>query len=100
MPDRRATFVGGFFRHDSVLDAEVDLPAAKAGGPIWRRSYSADTIRERCELVQFSIEARRAQRPKEAPFLYAPVADTSGKYQTLESRKAALRRYAENFIFV
>ena len=99
-PDRRATFVWGFFPRDAVLDVEVDLPTARAGDSPRRRRYSADTIRERCELVQLSIDARKARRPKEDPFRYAPCADAPDKHWTSESRQAALRRYAEGFIFV
>jgi len=98
--DRRATFVWGFFQHDAVLDVEVDLPATRAGEPARRRRYSADTIRERCELVQLSIDARKARRPKEDSFRYAPCADAADKNWTSESRRAALRRYAEGFIFI
>ena len=97
-PDRRVTFVWGFFRHDAVLDVEVDLPATRAGAPIRRRRYTADSIQERARLVQLAIDARSAHRPGEAPFAYAPCVDAPRN----QGREAAaeLSRYAEGYIFI
>jgi len=99
-PDRRATFVWGFFPRDAVLDVEVDVPAARSGQTPRRRRYSADTIRERSELVRLAIDARRQHRPDEAPFQYAPFVGEPDREWSAESRKTALRGYAEGSIFV
>jgi ectoine hydroxylase-related dioxygenase (phytanoyl-CoA dioxygenase family) len=99
-PDRRATFVWGFFPRDAVLDIEVDVPTIQAGAAPRRRRYSADTIRERCQLVQLAIDARRQHWPAEVPFHYAPLADEEDRQWSANSRKIALRRYAERSIFV
>jgi len=99
-PDRRATFVWGFFGRDAVLDVEVDVPATRAGEPPRRRRYSADTIRERCRIVQLAIDARRQHWSEEQPFRYAPCADEADRRWSAESRKTALHRYAEGSIFI
>ena len=99
-PDRRATFVWGFFRRDAVLDVEVDLPATREGAPTRRRRYTAESIRERSRLVQLAIEARSAHRGGEAPFSYAPFEGEAPLDPTLESLAAALSRYAEGYIFI
>jgi ectoine hydroxylase-related dioxygenase (phytanoyl-CoA dioxygenase family) len=99
-PDRRATFVWGFFRRDAVLDVEVDVPATRDGEAPRRRRYSTDTIRERCQLVQLAIDARRQHRSEEQPFRYTPLADEEDRQWSPESRKAALRRYAAGSIFI
>jgi hypothetical protein len=99
-PDRRATFVWGFFRHDAVLDVEVDLPTTRAGERVRRRRYSADLIRARQEVVQLAIDARRAHRADETAFAYAPLAGRAAGDRTAESRAAALSRYAEGYIFI
>jgi len=97
-PDRRATFVWGFFRNDSVLDVEVDVPATRPGEAPRRRRYTADEIRKRSEIVQLAIDARRQHRPHEDAFRYAPFADEPPR--SLEHRKAALRHYGRDTIFV
>ena len=95
-PDRRVTFVWGFFRRDAVLDVEVDLPATHEGARARRHRYTADAIRERAELVQLAIDARRAHRPQEAPYCYAPTADGAPRTTTSDP----LARYAEGTIFI
>ena len=99
-PDRRVTFVWGFFRRDAVLDVEVDLPATRAGAPVQRRRYSADAIRERAQLVQLAIDARRSHRPEEIPFEYAPVVGETPRERTPESLRQGLSGYAAGYIFV
>jgi len=99
-PDRRVTFVWGFFRRDAVLDVEVDLPATRPGAPVRRRRYTAELIRERSRLVQLAIDARRANRPEEALFSYAPFVDEAPLDRSSESLKAELSRYAEGYIFI
>ena len=98
-PDRRVTFVWGFFRRDAVLDVEVDLPAVRPGAPPRRRRYTAEAIRERGELVQLAIDSRRAHRPEETAYRYAPCADASPDRAGRWS-EAELARYAEGFIFI
>ena len=99
-PNRRVTFVWGFFRHDSVVDVEVDLPATRKGAPIERRRYTADSIRERSELVQLAIEARQSHRHSETPFLYAPFAEGVQRDPASSSQTLALSRYAGDYIFI
>ena len=95
-PDRRVTFVWGFFRHDAVLDVEVDLPATHEGAPSRRRRYTAEAIQERGELVQVAIDARRAHRPQEESYRYRPT--ERGDSQPKGSDR--LSRYAEGTIFI
>jgi len=99
-PDRRVTFVWGFFRRDAVLDVEVALPATRAGAPARRRRYTPELIRERSRLVQLAIDARRAHRPEEAPFPYAPFADETPRERAPESPGVELSRYAEGTLFI
>jgi hypothetical protein len=96
-PDRRATFVWGFFRNDAVLDVEVDMPATRPGDAPRRRRYTADAIRARSEIVQLAIDARKQHRPQEDAFRYAPFSEQPG---SIESRKTALRHYGRDTIFV
>jgi hypothetical protein len=98
--DRRATFVWGFFRNDAVLDIEVDMPATRPGEAPGRRRYTADTIRKRCEIVQLAIDARKQHRPEEEPFRYAPFVEERDPKPKIESKKAALRHYGRETIFV
>lgn len=99
-PDRRATFVWGFFRHDSVLGVEVDVPATSPGAEPRRRRYSPDLIQERCELVQLAIDARHQHRPDEPPFRYTIFSDAEEMHWDADARQAALQKYAEGSIFV
>ncbi len=99
-PDRRVTFVWGFFRRDAVLDVEVDLPATREGAPVRRRRYTAERIRARSRLVQLAIDARRAHRPEEAAFAYAPFVDEAPRDSASGSLEAELSRYAEDYIFI
>ena len=85
---------------DAVLDVEVDLPAPREGEPPRRRRYTEDRIRERSELVQLAIDARRVHRPDEDSFRYAPLADEPSRVRTPEARANTLSRYAEGYIFI
>lgn len=99
-PDRRVTFVWGFFRHDSVLDVEVDLPAPSAGMRPARRRYTAEAIQERSRIVQLAIDARRQHRPDETAYRYAPCAAEADRSWSADERKAELDGYASGTIFV
>ena len=99
-PDRRVTFVWGFFRREAVLGAEVDMPATHPGQPPTRRQYTEDDIRERAELVQLAIDARSAHRPDEAPYAYPPGAGAAGRFRDDASRAEALRGYRDGTIFL
>jgi len=99
-PDRRATFVWGFFRHEAVLGAEVDVPATRPGQPPERRRYTDEAIRERAAIVQLAIEARQEHRPEETPYKYGPGASQAGAFNDSTSRAEALRGYREGTIFI
>jgi len=99
-PDRRVTFVWGFFRRDAVLDVEVDLPKAREDMRAARRRYTADAIRERGEVVQLAIDARYGHRPEEEPYRYAPTDDGRSPDRTPEAVAQMLARYAEEYIFI
>jgi ectoine hydroxylase-related dioxygenase (phytanoyl-CoA dioxygenase family) len=99
-PDRRVTFVWGFFRHDAVLDVEVDMPAPRADIASARRRYTAETIRERSRIVQLAIDARQQHWPDEVAYRYAPCAAEEHRQWSVEERKAELLRYAAGTIFV
>jgi hypothetical protein len=99
-PDRRATFVWGFFRRDAVVDVEVDVPTTRVGEPPRRRRYSSEAIQQRAQILQLAIDARRQHRAEEAPFRYAPCAEDADRHWSAESRKQALHRYAVDSIFM
>jgi ectoine hydroxylase-related dioxygenase (phytanoyl-CoA dioxygenase family) len=99
-PDPRITFVWGFFRRDSVLDAEVDLPMTDPNQKATRRRYREEDLRERQRLVQLAIEARSEHRPDESPYEYAPCLDQAGRYRDEGVRKNALRDYRNGTVFV
>ncbi len=99
-PDRRVTFVWGFFRHDAVLDVEVDMPAPRSDVAPVRRRYTAETIRERSRIVQLAIDARQQHWPDEVAYRYAPCAGEEHRQWSVEERKAELLRYAAGTIFV
>ncbi len=99
-PDRRVTFVWGFFRRSAVLDVEVDVPATSADQAPERRRYTESIIQERADLVQLAIDARHDHRPDETPFEYGPGASAAGVYRDAEARRAALRGYRNGTIFV
>ena len=99
-PDRRVTFVWGFFRRDAILGVEVDVPATREGQPPERRRYTDEAIRERAALVQLAIEARHQHRPDEAPFEYSLGAAHAGSYPNAEIRAKALRGYRDETIFI
>ncbi len=98
-PDRRATFVWGFFRRDSVLDVEVDMPTTSAGQSSNRRRYTSESIAERRRLVELAIDARRQHRPDEASYRIAEAEEPERRWSA-EERAEALRDYARGTIFI
>ena len=94
-PDRRVTFVWGFFRRDAVLGAEVDMPATHPGEAPARRRYTAEDIAARQALVQLAIETRHVHRRDEQPHPYAPTASPSPR-----PVPATLRGYRDGTIFL
>lgn len=94
-PDRRVTFVWGFFRRDAVLGAEVDMPATRPGEAPARRRYTNEDITERQALIQLAIDARHAHRRDEQPYRYAPTARPSPR-----SVSTTLRGYRDGSIFL
>lgn len=99
-PDRRVTFVWGFFRRDAVLDVEVDMPATRVGEAPPRRRYTEQIVRERCRLVQLAIDARRQHRPEEDAFRYQPCEAEGARRWDEAARRADLRRYRDRTIFI
>jgi ectoine hydroxylase-related dioxygenase (phytanoyl-CoA dioxygenase family) len=99
-PDPRITFVWGFFRRDSVLDVEVDLPMTDPHQKAARRRYREEDLRERQRLVQLAIEVRSEHRPDESPYEYAPCQNQAGRYRDEGVRKNALRGYRNGTVFV
>jgi len=99
-PDRRVTFVWGFFRRDAVLDVEVDMPATSESEAPRRRRYTDEAIRERARLVQLAIDARHQHRPDEVPFQYASSAAEADMRLDAAARSAALRGYRDATIFI
>jgi len=98
--DRRATFVWGFFRRDTVLDAEVEVPATRPGQKAGRRRYSESCIQSRARIVQLAIAARKIHRPAEEPYDYEPLHGESLDADSLASIKAALQHYSDDTIFI
>jgi len=98
--DRRATFVWGFFRRDTVLDAEVEVPATRPGQKAGRRRYSESCIQSRARIVQLAIAARKIHRPAEEPYDYEPLRGESLDADSLASIKAALQHYSDGTIFI
>jgi ectoine hydroxylase-related dioxygenase (phytanoyl-CoA dioxygenase family) len=99
-PDRRITFVWGFFRRDAVLDVEVDLPVTDSNQETLRRRYDEHDLRVRQRLVQLAIEARAEHRPDESPYAYAPCVDEARRGRDETERRAALRGYRSGTVFV
>ena len=98
--DRRATFVWGFFRRDSVLGAEVEVPATRPGQEMGRRRYSEACIQSRARIVQCAIAVRKAHRPEEQPYVYRPADGLESAVDSPGSVRAALRGYHEGTIFI
>jgi len=99
-PDRRVTFVWGFFRKDAVLGVEVPLPTVRPDERPRMRRYTEEAIRERSLLVQLAIDARHQHRRDEEPFHYAPCEGESRRSWDEAARKAALRGYRDGTIFI
>jgi hypothetical protein len=99
-PDPRITFVWGFFSKDAVLDVETEMPEAAESVRLDKRRYTEDVIRERAELVQLAIDARRQHRPDEQPYVYAPCEALRERRVDESARRAALRDYARGTIFI
>jgi len=66
-PDRRVTFIWGFFPRDAVLGVEND-----EGIDYQHDLYDEVRIEERMRIVQIAIDARHRRWPEEAPYRYAP----------------------------
>jgi len=98
--DRRATFVWGFFRRDSVLDAEVDIPSTKPGQKRGRRRYSEADIQSRVRIIQLAIAARNLYRPDEEPYSYRPLQGQPEQLEASASIKTALQAYSDGTIFI
>jgi hypothetical protein len=83
--DWRVTVNFGFHRRKSVLGVE-------AGGVHNERAvYDAARIAQRARLIGYAIDARRQRFPNETPYVYAPQAGET--YRWDEAAKAGLRDY-------
>jgi len=98
-PDRRATFVWGFFRRNSVLDVEADIPTTSDEQAANRRSYTAESIAARRRFVEIAIDARRQHRPDEVPYRVAEAPEHEQRWSA-EERAEELRDYARGTIFI
>lgn len=99
-PDPRISLVWGYFPRSAVEGVEVEMPRPAPDAPAGRRRYDAAAIAARARIVQFAIDARRAHRPDETPYRYAPTADVDDLPRDEPARRAALRGYARGTIFV
>lgn len=83
--DWRITLNFGFHRRRSVLGVR--------GGGIHNAAavYDADRIAERAKMIGYAIDARRQHYPAETPFVYAPHAGKT--YRWDEAARLAIRDY-------
>lgn len=85
---RRATFVFGFHRRNSV-----------AGVAGWAKApYDDDYIRASSRLIPLAIDARRQRFPEEQPYVYQPWADAAPVPWNETNREAVLRNYQRRAI--
>jgi ectoine hydroxylase-related dioxygenase (phytanoyl-CoA dioxygenase family) len=84
-PDWRVTVNMGFHRRRSVLGV--------AGGGVHNAPavYDAARIAERARVIGWAIDARRQRFPDETPFVYAPQAGETLRWD--EAARAALKDY-------
>jgi hypothetical protein len=84
-PDWRVTVNFGFHRRRSVLGV---TGSGLHNGP---STYDADRIAERARLIGYAIDARAQRFPGETPYVYAPHA--GGTYRWDAAAKAGIKDY-------
>ncbi len=95
-PDRRVTFIWGFFPRDSVLGVEND-----EGIDYQHDFYDAARIEERMRIVQIAIDARRQHWPDEAPYKYTPFSGREEEARwSPELNQTLFRDYGEGRIIL
>jgi ectoine hydroxylase-related dioxygenase (phytanoyl-CoA dioxygenase family) len=86
-PTTRATFVFGFHRRASVLNA--------AGWGEIR--YDEERVHQRCRIIALAIDARAQHFPEEQPYEYQPLADAAEQNRWSDySREHLLKNYNLN----
>ena len=84
-PDWRVTVNFGFHRSRSVLGVE----SGGVHNPI--TVYTAERIEERARMIGYAIDARRQRFPHEAPYVYAPHADKTWRWD--DAAREAVKDY-------
>ena len=83
----RVTVNAGFHRRKSVL-------GVRSGGVHNEiTTYDDAYIKDRSRLIMYGINARRERFPNEAPYHYAPLADSNDEYEWNAKAKADIRDY-------
>jgi hypothetical protein len=86
-PNMRVTVNAGFHRRKSVL-------GVRSGGVHNEiTTYDDAYIKDRSRLIMYGINARRERFPNEAPYHYAPLADSNDEYEWNAKAKADIRDY-------
>ena len=83
----RVTLNFGFHRRRSVLNV-------RSGGvhnPV--SLYDEDYIAQRSRVIAYAINARRKRFPNEAPYHYAPLANSMDKYDWNDKARASMHDY-------
>jgi hypothetical protein len=84
-PDWRVTVNFGFHRRASVLGVE----SGGVHNPI--TTYTAERIEERARMIGYGIDARRQRFPHETPYVYAPHAGKTWKWD--DAAREAVKDY-------
>lgn len=95
-PDRRVTFIWGFFPRDAVLGVEND-----EGIDYQHDFYDEVRIEERMRIVQIAIDARHRRWPEEEPYRYAPFLGREEEVRwSPELSRTLFRDYGEGRIIL
>jgi ectoine hydroxylase-related dioxygenase (phytanoyl-CoA dioxygenase family) len=84
-PDWRVTVNFGFHRRRSVLGVE----SGGVHNPV--TVYTAERIEERARMIGYGIDARRQRFPNETPYVYAPHAGKTWKWD--DAAREAVKDY-------
>jgi len=85
--DWRVTLNLGFHRRNSVLGARAPGIDGET------KTYDAERIRRRAEMIGYAIDARRQRFSDEKPYAYRPHVESGERYQWNSSARARIEGY-------
>ena len=85
----------GFHRRRAVEGARGVSPNGNV-----ERTYDAEAIRRRSEILGFAIDARRQRYPDERPFAYRPQREAGAHFVWNEASRAAIRHYNRSDLLI